>query len=276
MRDDLLRDLAPAPGEGVDPVELARRDQVKHLPKRFYAEASAVAEGGVWALALDGRPAHTPKRHPLVHASRPVMERIAQEWAAQAERVDPATMPATRLLNVAIDAVGETADAVRADIVRYAGSDLVCYRAAEPAALVEAENAAWTPPLDWAREALGARFVLSEGVVFAAQPDHAVAAFRAAVETVRDPLALAGLHAMTSLMGSAILAMAVLRGAIDAGEAWSAAHVGEDFQMRIWGRDEEALARRALRWRDMQAAAFVARAAGQGGELAESRPLSDD
>ena len=127
MRDDLLRDLAPAPGEGVDPVELARRDQVKHLPKRFYAEASAVAEGGVWALALDGRPAHTPKRHPLVHASRPVMERIAQEWAAQAERVDPATMPATRLLNVAIDDAGALEIALAAQKMAASGRfDALC------------------------------------------------------------------------------------------------------------------------------------------------------
>ncbi|MBK9082936.1 MAG: ATPase [Rhizobiales bacterium] len=268
MRDDLTRDLTPAPGKGVDPVELARRDQVKHLPKRFYAEARAVERDGVWTLELDGRPARTPKRRPLAHAARLVVEAVALEWAAQGERVDPATMPATRLLNVAIDAVGETADAVRADVVRYAGSDLVCYRAAEPPALVEAENEAWAPVLDWAREALGARFILAEGVVFAAQPEHAVAAFRAAVETVRDPLALAGLHAMTSLMGSAVLALAVLRGAIEPQEAWRAAHVGEDFQMRVWGQDAEALERRARRWRDMEAAALAARAAMQ--------PLSAD
>lgn len=257
MRDDLTSDLTPGPGEIPDPKELARRDLVKHLPKRFYAEASVGEREGSFALLLDGRGAKTPGRAPLAHASRVLMEAVAAEWSAQTELIDPATMPVTRILNSAFDGVSREMEAVRAEIVKYSGSDLLTYRGGEPASLVEAENAAWNPVLDWARETLGARFALAEGVMFVAQPEDAVAAVAAAVDAFDDPARLAGLHVMTTLTGSALLALAVARGFLTAEAAWAAAHVDEDHQMRLWGADEEALARRARRWDDMKAAALV-------------------
>lgn len=259
IRDDLLSALAPKAGEGLDPVELARRDLVKRLPKRFYERAEAVETPQGWELRLDGKPARTPARLPLRHAARAVMETVAAEWAGQGERVDPATMPMTRLLNVALDAVPARAQEVADDIVKYAGSDLLCYRAAEPETLVEAENAAWNPVFDWAKETLGARFALAQGVTFAPQPQKTSAAIAGAVAQARDSLTLAALHSMTSLTGSALLALAVWKGRLTVEQAWDAAHVGEDYQMRVWGRDAEALARRAARWKDMQAAALAAR-----------------
>lgn len=260
IRDDLANALAPRGGEALDPVDLARRDLVAHLPKRFYARAEAVATPEGFELRLDGKPARTPARLPLRHPSRAVMETVAREWAEQGERIDPAAMPMTRLLNVALDAVPARAQEVADDIVKYAGSDLVCYRGGEPQTLVDAENAAWNPVLDWARDTLGARFALAEGVMFAGQPPEAVEAVRHAVADARDPLTLAALHSMTSLTGSALLALAVWKGRLSAQEAWDAAHVGEDHQMRVWGQDAEALARRAARWKDVQAAAAAARA----------------
>lgn len=263
IRDDLAAALAPKGGEALDPVDLARRDLVKHLPKRFYERAEALAAPEGRELRLDGRPARTPARNLLRHASRPVMEAVAREWAAQGERIDPATMPMTRLLNVALDAVPARAREVADDIVNYAGSDLLCYRAGEPASLVEAENAAWNPVLDWAKETLGARLTLAQGVMFARQPAEATAAVARAVDAaLDDPLTLAALHAMTSLTGSALLALAVWKGVLTAEQAWAAAHVGEDHQMRVWGADAEALARRAARWAEMQAAASAATARG--------------
>ena len=257
IRDDLISALTPRGGEGLDPVELARRDLVKHLPKRFYERAESVETPQGWELRLDGKPARTPARNPLRHASRVVMEEVEREWAGQGERIDPASMPMTRLLNVALDAVPAQADEVARDIVKYAGSDLLCYRAGEPASLVEAENAAWNPVLDWAKETLGARFVLAEGVMFAPQPPQSGEAVARVLAQARDPLTLAALHSMTSLTGSALLALAVWKGRLTADEAWAAAHIGEDHQMRVWGQDAEALARRAARRPDMQAAALA-------------------
>jgi chaperone required for assembly of F1-ATPase len=153
---------------------------------------------------------------------------------------------------------------VRAEIVSYVGADLLCYRAGEPEALVAAQAAAFDPALDWAHEALGARFILSEGVKHVAQPEPSLAAVSAALAAIDDCFALAALHVMTTLTGSALLALAVAKGRLAAEEAWRAAHVDEDFQISQWGEDAEAKVRRAARWREMEAAAKVHAAAGSG------------
>ena len=185
-------------------------------------------------------------------------EALAAEWQGQGERIDPATMPLTRIANSAIDRVAGEMAPVRAEIVKYAGSDLVCYRGEGPASLVAAQEAAWDPVLAWAREALGARFVLAEGIIAVEQPAESLAAVDTALAGL-DPLRLAAVHVVTTLTGSALIALAVLNGALGPEEAWAAAHVDEDWQMEQWGRDEMALARRAARWRDMQAAALILR-----------------
>jgi chaperone required for assembly of F1-ATPase len=222
---------------------------------RTYGEVTVSGGDKAWSVALDGGPARTPKGVPMVVPSRALAAAAAGEWAAQGELIEPSSMPLTRLVNSAIDAVAGAPAAVREDIVKYAGSDLVCYRAGEPASLAAAQCAAWDPVLDWAGKALGARFVLAEGVVFAAQPEAAIGAVRDAVARVSSPFELTALHVMTTLTGSALIGLAVLHGRLTAEEAWRAAHVDEDEQMRIWGEDAEAAVRRARRWREMAAAA---------------------
>lgn len=256
MSDDIFRDLLPSHGEKIDPVEMARRDQRKTLPKKFFKEASAQEADGSFVLALDGRPARTPGRNPLATPPRALTQALADEWNAQGAFIDPGAMPLTRIVNSAIDGVAREMEAVAAEIVKYAGSDLLVYRAGEPAALVAEQAAAWDPIIAWAREELGARFVLAEGVMFVAQPDHVGPTIAAAVETAAgaSPLRLAALHVMTTISGSALLALAVARGRLTPEQAWSAAHVDEDFQIRAWGEDFEAAARRARRWTEMEAA----------------------
>jgi chaperone required for assembly of F1-ATPase len=247
----------------IDPMRAAQANMRQPTIKRFYKEAEVrEAEGGGFALTLDGRPARTRGKNRLASASRPLMGLVAQEWARQGDTVDPADMPVTRLLNSAIDGVSRTMDETRAEIARYAGSDLLCYRAEGPEALAERQRLAFDPVLAWAAEALGARFSLAAGVVHVAQPPEAIAAVRAALDAVDDPVALAALSVITSLTGSALLALAVQRGALTPEAAWAAAHVDEDFQNERWGVDAEAEARRAERWRDVEAAAGVLAAAG--------------
>ena len=245
----------------IDLLALALRDQQGKLPRRFYKEAAAKADGEGFALTLDSRPARTPARAPLVVPSRALMEAIAAEWNAQVDVIDPASMPLTRLVNTAIDGA-EHGDAIAAEIVRYGGSDLLLYRAGEPEGLVREEFAAWNPIVDWARDELGARFMLGEGVMFVLQADHVETALKEAVDRAGGSariahLRLAAMHVLTTLTGSAVLALAVALKRLDASEAWRAAHVGEDFQMRVWGRDEEAMQRRAKRWSEAQAAAQI-------------------
>ncbi len=241
-----------------DPVRLAQANMRQPTVRRFYKSADVgEAEGGGFELMLDGRAARTPGRNRLAAASGSLMQRVAEEWARQGETVDPADMPLTRLLNSAIDGVSRTMAETRADIARYAGSDLLCYRAETPEALAERQRLAFDPVLEWAAEALGARFNLTAGVIHIAQPREALAAVGAALEAVDDPAALAALSVITSLTGSALLALAVARGFLTPAEAWRVAHIDEDFQNGQWGVDEEAAARRAARWREMEAAGAV-------------------
>jgi chaperone required for assembly of F1-ATPase len=226
------------------------------MPKRFYKQAGVVERDGLYALALDGRTARTPARRPLAVADRAVADGLAAEWQAQATVIDPGKMPLTRLVNAAIDRVAEEMPAVRAEIVKYAGTDLLCYRADSPESLIERQNSAWTPLLAWAESALGARFLLAEGVIHVAQMPEALAAVAAPLEEA-DALTLAALHTVTTLTGSAVIALALWRGVITRDAAWAAAHVDEDWQMELWGRDELALARRAAREAEMRAAALV-------------------
>jgi len=239
-----------------NPMQAAQRLARSQPPRRFYkrAEAGPLADG--FAVLLDGKVALTPARKPLAVADRRVTEALAAEWEGQGERIDPGAMPLTRIVNAAIDRVAGEIEAVRADIVKYAGSDLVCYRAAGPQSLIEAQAAVWDPLVAWAREALGARFGLAEGIVHVAQDGAALAAVDAAVQPL-DALLLAAVHTVTTLSGSAVIALALLKGRLSVDEAWAAAHVDEDWQMMMWGRDEAAWSRRALRRREMDAAGLI-------------------
>lgn len=255
-----------------DPVKAAR-DPARPLPKRFYKEATVGEADGGFSIQLDGRPVNTPARRRVVAPSRKLAEALAAEWAGQGETIDPSTMPLTRLMNSAIDGVAKQMPEVEAELLRYAASDMICYRAGEPASLAAAQSAAWDPLLAFARDRLGARLSLAEGVMFVAQPEESAAALAAAVrayvgEGPAASLRLAALHVMTTLTGSLILALAKALKEIDLAAAWAAAHIDEDFQMRTWGEDPEALARRAARFREMAAAALVADCAanGPGGE----------
>ena len=185
------------------------------------------------------------------------MLQAAAEWERQGETIDPAEMPLTRLMNSAIDGVAHTMAETRADILRYAGSDLLCYRAEEPDTLVARQAHGHDPVLRWAAEQLGASFHVTAGVMHVAQPPAALAAIAGALEAYDDPAALAALSVMTTLSGSALLALAVARGFLTPEAAWLAAHVDEDFEIERWGVDAEAMARREARGREFDAAATV-------------------
>jgi chaperone required for assembly of F1-ATPase len=252
-----LSEWFPDEAARLDPRQLVRA-QAPRRPKRFYRLAEVAQKPEGFTLTLDGRPARTPAKRPLAVQSLPVAEAIAAEWNRQGEELDPGTMPVTRLVNSALDGVATMPESVAEDAARYARSDLLCYRAESPARLVQWQKDAWDPLLDWAQAEFDARFVTGQGIVFAEQPAHAIEAIRRFVREIDNPLALAGLHAMTTLTGSILLALAVARGRLCAQEAWAAAHVDEDFQAEVWGADDDALARRAGRWTEMQAAALLA------------------
>jgi chaperone required for assembly of F1-ATPase len=255
MRDILEDWFGNEPLEPLDPREAARRSVRPQLRKRFYNHATAGEGGAAFPVLLDGRGVKTPSGNALSSPTRALAEAIAAEWEAQAERIDPATMPLTRLANAIIDGVAADPQPVADEIAKYLGSDLLCYRAGTPGGLVARQALHWDPILAWARDTQGARFVLSEGVVFVAQPETALGAARAAIPS--DPWRLGATSLITTLTGSALIALAVGHGKLSVDEAWAAANVDEDWNMAQWGRDELALERRAVRFADMQAAGQV-------------------
>jgi chaperone required for assembly of F1-ATPase len=248
---DIFEDLAR---DTLDPTESARRNMRPKLRNRFYQRAHA-GEDAPYPVLLDGRPIKTPAGNALAPPWRALAEAVAAEWEAQSERIDPAAMPLMRLANSIIDGVVTAPEPVAEEVVKYLGSDLVCYRADTPEGLVRAQARHWDPILTWARDTLGARFVLAEGVMFVAQPEQAIEAARAAIPA--EPWRLGAVSVITTLTGSALIALAVAQGRLSVDDAWAAAHVDEDWNMSLWGRDEVALDRRAKRFAEMQAAATV-------------------
>ena len=216
----------------------------------------SVGEGAFFQVLLDGRVIRTPGKRALLLPTKTLAEAVAGEWSAQVGSIDPSTMPLTRFANTAIDAVSNQLDAVANDIVSYAGRDLLCYRATGPLDLIASQAASWDRVLEWAREALGAQFETVQGVMPIDQPVMALKRFAAALEP-HEPFKLTGLHVLTTLTGSALLALAHARGFLSPDDTWAAAHVDEDYQISLWGEDYEASEKRKRRRAEFDAACLM-------------------
>ena len=206
-------------------------------------------------MLLDGKVVRTPARQPLILPNQAVADALAAEWQDQQTVIDPARMPLTRLANSILDGVAASASAVAAEVEKYLGSDLLFYRADGPERLVARQGELWDPIVAWARTELGARFELVEGVMHVAQQRESIAAASAAIP--HDPWRLGAVHSLTTLTGSALIALALAHKAISPDAAWTAAHVDEDWNMELWGRDTIALERREQRLSEMKAAATI-------------------
>ncbi|WP_162915254.1 ATP12 family chaperone protein [Desertibaculum subflavum] len=229
--------------------------------KRFYKQVTvAPAEGGRYGVLLDGRPVRTPARTPLTLPTLALAEAVAAEWAAQEGEVKPLAMPLTRLATTAIDRVPQHRAAFIDEIVAYIGSDLLCYRADGPADLVSRQSSTWDPPLAWAAAAHGIALEIRTGVLHRAQPEASTAAARAVVEGLAAP-ALTSAHVLTTATGSAVLALALVGGALEVEAAVEAALLDEIYQAERWGQDREAMQRRREIHDDIGAAARFARLA---------------
>jgi chaperone required for assembly of F1-ATPase len=252
---DILNDLEAGKHlSDPDPVRRAQIQMKTHLPKRFYEAVSVAPLEDGFAVHLDGKPVRTPGKALLALPTERAAALVAEEFAAQGETINAVTMPVLRLVNTAIDGVASDPQAVLEDVLRFASSDLLCYRADAPQGLVDRQNQHWDPVLDWARGTLGARFNLAEGIIHVEQPRESIAVLGVHLAQRAEPLRLAAIHVMTSLTGSALLALAVDFGELDGDAAWAAGHVDEDWQVEQWGQDAEAVARRSARRRDMMAA----------------------
>jgi chaperone required for assembly of F1-ATPase len=212
--------------------------------KRFYTVVGVVAAEQGFGVTLDAKPLCTPAKAQLAVPSRSLAEAIAAEWRGQGGDVALDDLPLTRLASTAIDLVTARRPEVVADIVRYAGTDLVCYRAGHPPELAQRQHEAWQPLIDWASLRFDAALEVTIGVVPVAQLPASLRAFAAAVESY-SPLELAALHMATAACGSLVVALALMEGQIDAAGAFAASQLDESFEIEQWGEDAEQMRRRA-------------------------------
>ncbi|MES2861323.1 MAG: ATP12 family protein [Pseudomonadota bacterium] len=216
--------------------------------KRFWKDASVAPDGEAFVVLLDGRAPKTPAHARLVLPSEATARMVAVEWAAQGEFMDPGTMPATRLAATAIDRVSQTREPVAEEIAAYVGSDALCYLAEHPSNLVAEQTRAWAPWRDWAAAELDIHVQATQGIIHLPQPPESIARVRELALTL-DDFALTALAMAVPLFGSAILGLALQRGALDGEAAFELSRLDEAFQERQWGVDadnaERTEARRA-------------------------------
>lgn len=226
--------------------------------KRFYTDVSvraATCDDGATAheVCLDGRTVKTPARRPLHLPTKALADAIAQEWIDQGEHIDPHAMPLTKLSNTTIDGILPDTAPVRAEILSYVGQDLICYRAEHPAELADLQSAAWDPLVRWAHQTFESPLTLTTGVMPVPQPEALLTGAETKIAVI-EPWCVGAVHVITTLTGSAILALAHADQALDADAVWTTAHVDEDWQISQWGADAEAAKRRAFRGAEMRAA----------------------
>ena len=223
-----------------------RQERKPEKVKKFYKKASVRGKKAPFSIALDGRVLKTPSKEPLEIPSRALARAVADEWNAQQEFVDLNAMFLTKYASAAQDGTMQRKEAIVDEIVAYASSDLVCYRADTPQGLVDRQTNAWDPVLEWARKTHNLKFICVAGIIYATQPDTTLAqAHKLLME--KDPHTLTGIHHLTNLLGSALLSIAVTEGALSDNDCWNAAHLDEDWNIEQWGTDEDAMERRKVR-----------------------------
>lgn len=230
------------------------KPEPRPLPKRFYAAAMVQQNGAAFCIALDGKTVRTPRGKLLHCASQQLAQQICEEWEAQREIIDSDAMPLTRLLTIALDRVGDDRAALLDDIARYCETDLLYYRDGKnDLALLQYQH--FTPVLDWCSKTYAVRFHLTEGVMPIAQEAATLEKLRSIFAESNDH-ELAALAMMVPLLGSALLALALWKGAIDVEAALTAARLDETFQAQKWGEDADTAAKWAAKARDIRASAF--------------------
>lgn len=209
--------------------------------RRFWTAAEVRSAPDGWEVALDDRPLRTPGKQALILPTESLARRIAGEWDAQQDLIDPRTMPLTRAANSAIEKVRPQFDGVAAMIADYAGTDLLSYRAEAPRDLVALQARGWDPILDWAEERYGARLAVTAGVIPVAQDARALARLAQEVSAL-DAFGLTALHDLVTLPGSLLLGLAVIEGRLGASDAFALSRIDEEFQIAQWGEDADARA----------------------------------
>jgi len=224
------------------------------MKKRFYEKPDVEAQEEGFAILLDRRTVKTPARRNLVVPSLELAQAIAQEFGAQQEKIDPTTMPITRLANTVIDGIADNPHPIAEDIMRFIANDFLFYRVDSPLELVEQQRAAFDPILDFVESRFSSHFNITTSIRAIPQPRESLNPIRAYINAIISPFVLGALHTVTTLTSSGLMAIALKETAFDADTIWSIAHFDENWTAQQWGQDEEAMLRRQFRRREFDAA----------------------
>ena len=222
--------------------------------KRFYQSVEVTDEAGGFLIRLDGRVLKTPMKAKLQIPTRKLADAIASEWQDQIEFINPHKMLLTKFTNTSIDRVVPRRSEIIAEITEYAGNDLLCYRVESPQELAREQDQAYRPVLDWLHKTHGASLQVTNAITHAQQLPEDLQKIEAVLEE-KSAYDLTAIHIMTSLTGSAVLAIAVEAGFITADAAFTAANIEEDWNISHWGQDNEAKMLRQDRQQQFRAVA---------------------
>ena len=254
----LFGDFVPGQQDSTqNPMMRAKEVMKTPLPKRFYKDVTVEADDSdMFRVLLDGRPIRTPAKHLVSVPSEKIAAALVVEWDAQQKEIDPATMPLTRLVNSTIDGVEDARDAILEEIIAYLNHDFICYPATHPERLVNRQKKLWQPILDWVEGPLGGRFVQATGVMAVEQSPVMGRRLREEWDNL-DIFQLAAVHTVMTITGSALLSYGLWTGFLSKEATWKAAMVDEDWNIEMWGEDDEATKRRVFRQADFDASALV-------------------
>lgn len=219
--------------------------------KRFYQTVSPVTvplddqnpvyqdqtEG--FGLNLDDKLLKSPDKKPFCLPNLEMAQAIAAEWDRQTEKILPETMPVMGQAAKTVDWISKQYDTAIAEIMEYAETDLLCYRVNYPETLAQRQRAAWQPILDWIATEYQAPLAITDSVQAVQQPPESLAQLQKAICAL-SPWALAAIHSLTGVLGSACLALAIYHQRISAQQAFEASFLDELFQIENWGEDQEA------------------------------------
>lgn len=215
--------------------------------KRFYKQTGVEQAEGGWRAVLDGRGIRTAGGRAQVVPTRALAETLAAEWAVQGETIDASAFHFRDLADFAIDAVAPERAAVIAELIPYAETDTLCYRADPDEALYKRQAEVWEPLLCAFEGRLGVRFARISGIMHRPQPEETLARLAKELEACSD-FELAALKMLSSLAASLVIALEAIRPGADADKLWQAAELEADWQVELWGEDWEAADLRATRF----------------------------
>ncbi len=222
--------------------------------RRFWQDARAVSDADVFLIELDGKTVRLPNGEALRVRSEALAQAVAGEWRQAGGEFSMESLPLTRLASTAQQRIAPDKEPTAMGLARYAESDLLCYRASAPDDLVARQTVSWQPWLDRAAARYGVQLRTTTGIGHVAQDTAALAIF-AAVVAVCDAATIAGLGVLVPALGSLVLGLAVVEGALAPKEAFHLSVLDELFQAESWGEDAQAAARRAEILDDIEAAA---------------------